>query len=100
MRGLYPAAAQPLAKAAAFSASARVLDSVSYKAILARGFALINNEAGEPHIDGRPVADGERYIIRGVEWLVRREDSGDFQLHHKDNLPRFICTLVIQPTSE
>ncbi|MEO6395020.1 MAG: exodeoxyribonuclease VII large subunit [Devosia sp.] len=34
-------------KAAGFAASARVLDSVSYKAVLARGFALINNEAGE-----------------------------------------------------
>jgi len=61
-----------------------------------------NNEAGEPHIDGRPVVDGERYIIRGVEWFVHSEDSGDFQLHRKNsgNLPRFICTPVVQPTSE
>ncbi|MEQ1769771.1 MAG: exodeoxyribonuclease VII large subunit [Devosia sp.] len=34
-------------KHAAYAASARVLDSVSYKAVLARGFALINNEAGD-----------------------------------------------------
>jgi exodeoxyribonuclease VII large subunit len=34
-------------KSASYAAAARVLDTVSYKAVLARGFALINNEAGE-----------------------------------------------------
>ena len=60
-----------------------------------------NDPDGQPEIDGRPIVDGETYVIRGVEWLVHREDSGDFQLHSKDsrNLPRFICTLVVEPTA-
>ena len=60
-----------------------------------------NDTDGQPEIDGRPIVDGETYIIRGVEWLVHRENSGDFQLHRKDsgNLPRFICTLVVEPTA-
>lgn len=45
----------------------------------------------EPHIDGRLVVDGETYPIRGVEWLVRREDTGDE--------PRFVCTPVVEPTA-
>ena len=42
----------------------------------------------EPHIDGRPVIDGETYAIRGVRWLVRREDIRDE--------PRFVCTPVVE----
>ena len=38
----------------------------------------------QPHIDGRPVVDGQTYTIRGDEWLLRREDIG--------NGPRFVCT--------
>ena len=45
----------------------------------------------EPHIDGRLVVDGETYPIGGVEWQVRREDTGDN--------PRFVCTLVGEPTA-
>jgi hypothetical protein len=42
---------------------------------------------------------GEPYTIRGVEWLVEREDPGDFILHRDDDghLHRFICTLVVEP---
>jgi hypothetical protein len=60
-----------------------------------------NDSDGRPEIDGRPIVDGETYVIRGVEWLVHREDSGDFQLHRNDsgNLPRFICTLVVEPSA-
>ena len=29
----------------------------------------------EPHLDGRPAADGGTYLINGVEWLVRREGT-------------------------
>jgi hypothetical protein len=32
------------------------------------------NDEGAPHIDGTIILDGDRYAIRGVEWLVRRED--------------------------
>ena len=45
----------------------------------------------EPHIEGRLVVDGETYPIHGVEWLVRREDTGDE--------PRFVCTPVVEPTA-
>ena len=45
----------------------------------------------EPHIDGRLVVDGETYPIGGVEWQVRREDTGDN--------PRFVCTPVGEPTA-
>ena len=44
----------------------------------------------EPHIDGRRVVDGETYVIRGVEWVVRREDIGAE--------PRFVCTHLVEPT--
>ena len=43
----------------------------------------------EPHIDGRLVIDGGTYPIRGVEWLLRREDVGDG--------PRFVCTPLGEP---
>jgi hypothetical protein len=45
---------------------------------------------GEPQIDGTLIVDGETYEIRGVEWLVTREDIGDTK--------RFICTLVAEPS--
>jgi hypothetical protein len=51
----------------------------------------LNNEAGEPNIDGRLVVDGETYIIRGVEWLLREDSAGD-------RMTRFVCTLVVEPT--
>ena len=44
----------------------------------------------EPHIDGRLVIEAE-YPIRGVEWLVRREDVGDE--------PGFVCTPVGEPAA-
>jgi hypothetical protein len=45
---------------------------------------------------------GELYTIHGVEWLVEREDPGDFILHRDDGglLHRFICTLVAEPTDD
>ena len=49
-----------------------------------------NNEEGEPQIDGRLVVDGETYVIRGVEWLVRRDDGSS-------DVARFVCTLVLEP---
>ena len=45
----------------------------------------------EPHIDGRLVIDGGTYPIRGVEWLLRREDAGEE--------PRFVCTPVGEPAA-
>ena len=46
----------------------------------------------EPHIDGRLVIDGGTYYpIRGVEWLLRREDIS--------NEPRFVCTPLGEPAA-
>ena len=45
----------------------------------------------EPHIDGRLVIDGGTNPIRGVEWLLRREDAGEE--------PRFVCTPVGEPAA-
>ena len=50
-----------------------------------------NNSDGEPHINGELIVDGETYVIKEVEWIVRREDIGE--------RPRFVCTLVGQPTA-
>ena len=50
-----------------------------------------NNIDGEPHIDGRLVVDSEAYVIRDVEWLLRREDRNG-------GIPRLACTLVAAPT--
>ena len=49
-----------------------------------------NNDDGEPHVDGRLIVDGETYVIRGVEWLLREDSAGD-------NMARFVCTLVVEP---
>jgi exodeoxyribonuclease VII large subunit len=78
-------------KQASFAATARVLDTVSYKAVLARGFALINNEAGDlvrskdevmpGAILGVEVADGRFGVtVAGAPPMRRRrkpEDSGN-----------------------
>ena len=50
-----------------------------------------DDDDGEPKIDGRLIVDGDRYVIRGVEWLVRRDDIGATS--------RFVCTLVVEPTA-
>jgi len=44
----------------------------------------------EPELVGRAIVDVETQVIRGVEWLLRRDDAGD-------NVARFICTLVAAP---
>jgi hypothetical protein len=49
-----------------------------------------NNQAGEPHIDGKLIVDGETYLIRDVEWLLRRDHAGD-------SMARFLCTLAVEP---
>jgi hypothetical protein len=48
-----------------------------------------NNTDHEPNIDGEVLVDGGRYVIRGVEWMLSREDF--------DGMPRFICTIVASP---
>ena len=35
-----------------------------------------DNGDGAPHIDGKLIVDGETYLIRGVEWVIRREGCG------------------------
>jgi hypothetical protein len=52
-----------------------------------------NDTHAEPRIDGRLVVDGEAYKIRGVDWLVKKDDSAT-------DMPRFICTLVVEPVDE
>lgn len=49
-----------------------------------------SNAQREPHIDGELIVDGKTYLIRGVEWLLRREDLDE-------RTPRFVCTLVTEP---
>ena len=51
-----------------------------------------NDEAGEPHIDGKLIVDGEVYVIRGVEWHLRNDDAGD-------SMARFLCTLAVAEDS-
>lgn len=51
-----------------------------------------NNGDGEPHIDGKLIVEGETYLIRGVEWLLRREGVRE----EFEDMPRFICTLVAE----
>ena len=51
-----------------------------------------NNSDGHPEIDGRLIVDGETYLIRDVEWLLRSDGAGD-------NMARFVCTLVVEPTA-
>ena len=48
---------------------------------------VVSGPDGEPEIDGQVIVDGETRVIRGVEWLLRRDDAGD-------NVPRFVCTLA------
>jgi exodeoxyribonuclease VII large subunit len=75
-------------KSASFTAAARVLDTVSYKAVLARGFALINNEAGElirskdevnpGAILGVEVADGRFGVtVAGAPPMRKRRKPSD-----------------------
>ena len=45
----------------------------------------------EPHINGELITDGQTYVIKGVEWIVRSDDIGD-------STRRFMCTLVVDPT--
>jgi len=52
-----------------------------------------NDTHGEPRIDGRLVVDGEKYTIRGVDWLLKQDNSSTA-------MPRFICTLVVEPADE
>ncbi len=49
-----------------------------------------NNDSGEPHIDGKLIVDGETYMVRDVEWLVRADHAGDC-------MARFVCTIVVDP---
>ena len=49
-----------------------------------------NDQAGEPHINGKLLVDGEVYVIRGIERLLRRDEAGD-------SISRFVCTLVVEP---
>ena len=50
----------------------------------------LDDADGEPHIDGRSIVDGETFVIRGVDWLVRR--GGNWA-----GTPRSLCTLVVEP---
>ena len=45
---------------------------------------------GLPKIDGRLIVDGETYRIRGLDWLVKKDDAAG-------DMPRFVCTLVVVP---
>jgi len=49
-----------------------------------------NNVTEEPRINGKLIVDGETYLIRDVEWLLRRDHAGD-------KMTRFLCTLAVEP---
>ena len=51
---------------------------------------LLPSDQGEPHINGTPIVDGQTYLIRGTEWLVRSDDIGD-------STKRFLCTPAPEP---
>ena len=57
---------------------------------LGRSEVWDNGDEGEPHIDGRPIIDGQTYMIRGTEWLVQSDDIGD-------STKRFLCTPALEP---
>ncbi len=48
---------------------------------------------GAPHIDGMRLVDGETYTIRGLDWIVRRED-------HSEAMIRFVCTLAVERVAD
>jgi len=50
----------------------------------------LNNGEGELEIDGRIAVDGDTFVIRGDEWLLRQDDAGD-------SMARVVCTLVTEP---
>ena len=49
----------------------------------------LNNVEGKPEVDGRIAVDGDTFVIRGDEWLLRQDDAGD-------SMARFVCTLVAE----
>jgi len=53
-----------------------------------------NNHDGEPHINGKLIVDGDMYVIRGIEWIIRN-DGHD----HADGMKRFLCTLAVEPVN-
>ena len=52
-----------------------------------------NADDGEPKIDGRLIVDGETYTIRCVDWLIKKDGE-------PSDMPRFVCTLVVEPVAE
>jgi hypothetical protein len=48
-----------------------------------------NDQDGHPKINGQLIVDGETYKIRGVDWLVKRDSVAS-------DMPRFVCTLVVE----
>ena len=48
-----------------------------------------NSIHDEPLVDGRLVVDGERYVIRGAEWLVSRSED-------EHGMACFRCTYITQ----
>jgi hypothetical protein len=49
-----------------------------------------NDTDGLPKIDGRLIVDGETYTIRGLQWLTKKDAAAV-------DMPRFLCTLVVEP---
>lgn len=43
-----------------------------------------NNLYNEPHIDGKLIVDGDTYTIRGVDWVMHRDDRDG-------GIARFVC---------
>ncbi len=52
-----------------------------------------DNRGGAPTIHGKPIVDDETYVIRGKEWIVRRERG------RSQDIARFICTPVALSTT-
>ena len=49
-----------------------------------------NDEAGETRSAASSSSTGTCTVIRGVEWLLRRDDAGV-------RMTRFVCTLAVEP---
>jgi len=63
-----------------FDGTAKLLESLSYRSVLRRGFALVRSEDGVPVRSAQAVKPGQRLLIELGDGTIKvREDSGSKQ---------------------